>query len=298
MCPKSIARSVSLFTLTLVAVGALVSAANAGGGDSGANQRLFFRAGEPDQLAWVSAEMATTEDGLIDWSLLSEDIRSSYEELQKWQAFAIGRNEDGTPIYDSGYSHALPGFGSYWGPSYYDGINQPPSETLDDLVSNARYIVEGVVTDREQGFFIDEPMTLLTLRVSRIVAPKQGDNILPRFRTPVTNVLYVAYPSARFTIGGHGFAKGDPSYPPLPEIGDSILFFELTLALDVDRLVFRPDADKVLVQSPGGTLDPDDYQKEWIETHNRGVPATLEEVAEKVAQDRAFESIRSTGSGS
>ncbi len=295
MCRKSIARSVSLFTLTLVVVGALVSAPNAGGGDSGASQRLFYRAGEPDQLAWVSAEMATTDDGLIDWSLLSESIRISYEGLQTWQPFQIGTNEDGSPIYDQWDSHAIPGFGSYWGPSHYDGIPQLPSGSVGDLVSNAHYVVEGVVINREQGFFMDEPMTLLTLDVSRIAPPKAEEDVIARNRTPMTNALYVAYPSAHFSIGGHGFAKGDPSYPPLPKVGDSILFFEFAVAIGVDRLVFRPDADKVLVQSPGGTLDPDDYRSEWIEAHNRVVPSTLDEVAEWVALDRVFEVVRDSG---
>ncbi len=284
----------------VVALTAIVGqiALQAGGEEGRVDGKLFYTASEPDQLAWISAEMATSEDGSIDWDVLSEDVRLSYEGLQTWQPFMIGKNEDGSPIYDPWESHGIPGFGAYWGPSHRDGISQPPSEALDQLISNARYVVEGVVTSHEQGFFLKEPMTLLTLDVSRMRSPRVDDTLPPRYRTPMTNVLYVAYPSASFTIGGHGFAKGDPAYPPLPGIGDSILFFVFTLALDVDRLVFRPDADKVLVQSPGGELDPEHYRYEWVKRRDRVVPRTLGEVAEMVAQDRPFESFSTAGGGS
>lgn len=271
-----------LTTASLLVVAALLLAS-----PPGLEGRFFHAAGEPERLAWISAEMATAEDGSIDWAMVPENVRISYHELRTWQPTVIGREADGTPRYDPWDSHAIPGFGAYWGPSHYDRVELAASGSLDELIENAHYVIEGVVSAREPGFFLDEPMTLLTLEVARMAVPEEADRLPPHHRTPRACTLYVAYPSARFSIGGHGFAKGDPAYPPLPEVGDSILFFELTVALDVDRLVFRPEADKLLVSSPGRSIDPEHHRYAWSE--RRAVPRTLEAVTRAVAEKRTFE---------
>ena len=276
--------------------GALVAFAYADS-DGPAEERRFYRAGDPNQLAWVSAEMATAENGMVDWGALPENTRVSYEELRKWQPTQIGENEDGTPIYSPWQSHGIPGFGAYWGPSFYDAAGLSSSDTTDQLIGNARYVVEGVVRSQEQGFFFDEPMTLLTLAISRIAPPKSEDNLSASHLTPMTEILYVAYPSARFNIGGHGFAKGDPAYPPLPKIGDKVLFFEFTLALDVERVIFRPAADKILVETAGRALNLKDYQRTWGKRLKREIPISLKALADKVTENRAFHAIGLPGGG-
>lgn len=196
---------------------------------------------DAERPIWISAEAATKADGSVDWDLLGDDFRRNYENLKTWPSAVIEIGKDGV-VYDRWVSHPRPG-GVYWGPTHRDAIGRPADETIDDLVRNARYIVQGRVVASQVGFFDSEPATLLTLHVRHMARPEKNA------RTEASEFLRIAYPYAEFRIGEHGFLKGDPSYPPVPSVGDRVLFFDFTVALDADRTVFRPEADKILVSS-------------------------------------------------
>lgn len=172
---------------------------------------------------------------------------------------------------------------------------QPPARTTDELIAHSKYIVEGTITDLEPGFWESEPATLLTVAVSRMVVPETIED--PVLHTPPSRTVYLAYPLARFTIGGHGFEKGDPAYPPLPSVGDSVLFFEPFMAHTTRRVVFRPMADKILFASPGGAVKSNHYRQTWTQDNDRSVPDSFSDLAEAVARSRSFQVI-DTGSGS
>lgn len=278
------------------------------GVSTGERQDGLFRGfSDRSEVAWVSVDMATAEDGSMAWEAVGESLKWSYENLRTWERYPIGYDDTGKPIYPPGEHHWEPGFGAVWGtnPPHADGVFGPHASTAD-MIANSLYIIQGVVTAAEEGFFETDPATLLTLRVSRISEhanlsdeDSYGEFEGVPFRSPVVPILYLVYPSARFSIGGHGFGKVDPSFPPLPEIGDEILYFSVTPAATKDRLVFKPEdgGHVILVQKPGSDIDPEQYQSSWVE-RGRAVPRSIDELAEIVRQRRGFKTIETATGGS
>lgn len=272
----------AVFALIAVAGGVhLTLAAHAGGPPSAplaelhADIATLYSAVDPEQPIWISSQAATAEDGSVDWSIVGESVRESYEGLKTWPSTAR-ISEAGDLEYDPWTSQPIPG-GIYWGPTHRHYVGLPADDTLDDLITNSRYIVRGTVVHRQQGFYDGEPASLLTLQVESLVRPAD------KARTPVTRTLYVAYPHAAFRIGEHGFYKGDPSYPPLPAVGDTVLLFHYTVALDAERTVFRPEADKILVQGASGELV---VSPAWREHSEREVPQQLTDVMDRILSER------------
>jgi len=208
---------------------------------------LLYAAEDPQRPIWISAELATAEDGSVDWEVLGESIRLTYENLKTWPSVIIGTDERGRPVYDPWTSGPRPD-GVYWGPTHHDYIGRPPDGSLEELILHSRYIIRGRLIAQQLGFFDTEPATLLAIRVSHMVLPDEAP------RTKVSAILYVAYPSAEIRIGEYGFFKGDPSFPPLPDVGDEVMFFDYGVALDAGRRIFLPESDKILVRLTGGEI--------------------------------------------
>jgi hypothetical protein len=218
------------YALSLAALPALCLA---GGGpvppaaDEAVPRRLEARVeGEPP--AWVAAADAAAAGGGVDWELLGARARRAYDGIVDGAPVAVlqadGTWSAGGPRFDDDVSGVRPDC-VYYGPSRVDFHGEPPGGTVEQLIAHAPAVFTGEVTAVAQGFYLDEPYSLLAVRVEEWL--REDPAIEPR------RTMLVPYPRARFAVGGTTFCKGDPDFPPAPRAGARVLAF-----------VYQPPADR------------------------------------------------------
>jgi hypothetical protein len=101
---------------------------------------------------------------------------------------------------------------------YYSRVNVPIRMSIDDSISTAEIIVEGVVDGREYGFQFGVPGQLLRLGN---LNPIRGQSEIR------SSNLYVFVPVGRFNVGTQAICKTDYRYATPPSIGDRVVAFLL-----------------------------------------------------------------------
>lgn len=102
------------------------------------------------------------------------------------------------------------------------GVTSHPPTPLPgnflELVSDARVILRGVVTEIDGGLYLDRlPALLLRVEVSNWI------KVPAEYRDRVS--VYVPYPAGEFRLGPARICFRDPNWPPPPRIGDQLLVF-------------------------------------------------------------------------
>jgi hypothetical protein len=105
-----------------------------------------------------------------------------------------------------------------YGEVWIDRVNVPVRSSVDEAISTAEYVAEGVVTGHEFGFRAGEPGQLLRLSQLKII---YGDG-------PSTDQLFLFYPVATFKVGARIICKTDWRYgSDVPAEGERVILFAL-----------------------------------------------------------------------
>lgn len=120
-----------------------------------------------------------------------------------------------------------------------------PQKTLDDVITNARVIVSGIVTSATPGFFRGLPGTLLALQ--------QTERLKATVPVASAGPLYVFIPQATIrTRSGALCSTMAGALPSIPEVGASIVAFVYGSPLDEQNAVFEVDPARHLLVQPRG----------------------------------------------
>lgn len=146
-----------------------------------------------------------------------------------------------------------------------------PSETVADLATNARTVIQGEITERTVGFFEDSPGALLTVRVKRVVGDVSHDEV------------FLYFPEAEFQVGRDRYCTRPATHPARPRAGDRVVIFAYGEAADTTgRLLHTKSSKHLVFESSAGLLIPpvnirDELQRDGI--------ATLDQLFERAAEN-------------
>jgi hypothetical protein len=199
--------------LSLAAFSPYVAASPA---DGGTPPLLEDDAGAP---VWVSRQAATADDGRVDWQLLGVEAWEAFSHLEAQPTITIAMAladpemsavvetvaEDGvSKVRWHKYGAGAFDLGHHWG--HHRG--HPSGEHLSTGSATL-----GTVLAVGQGFFRGEVGSLATVRIDRALRTENG---------PPTDLVYVYYPAARFSIGDVNFWKEPVGTLAVPGPGDRI----------------------------------------------------------------------------
>lgn len=194
---------------------------------------------------WVSARAAAAEQGVLHFDLIGEPAASSLrglvEQQRRERKFAessvqkplIQRIAD-SACHSTTLSTADIGGGSQ------------PSQTFGDLLRNALGIYSGRIVEVEPGFMAGVPASLLKVEVEDVLRPadEYGES----------DVLYILYPFARFSISGYTFCGGLSASMFDTEPGDRILVFLYTDPVGRGVQLAAPRREQMFFESSTGDL--------------------------------------------
>jgi hypothetical protein len=218
-----------LISATLLLLCLPLSEAAAGGRSGRIPSFIPSTLGPTSHDLWISADSVEDEQGELIWDSLPTGFRMSEERLlangeyEKYGCFQV--------IGTGGHTEA--------GPS-------KPRSSLKDLARNAWTVIEGTVTDIDQGFGAGNPASLLEIRVDDRLRTSEKFSPLPH--------VYLLYPRAEFETGAYRFCRREGRWPdPLPQVGDRVLLFPYWVPYDPALQVIVPDSAgfEVIVERQG-----------------------------------------------
>ena len=150
------------------------------------------------------------------------------------------------------------------------------SETVAELATNARAVIQGEITQRSVGFFEDSPGALLTVRVERVLGDFAHDEV------------FLYFPEAEFQVGPDRYCKRPATHPARPRVGDRVVIFAYRAAADTTgRLLYTQSSKHLVFQSAAGLLvSPVNIRDEL----QRGGIATLDQLFDRVREHRLHSS--------
>ena len=209
---------------------------------------------------WVSVEYATDAKGGVKWEVLGEDARENYNMVMSHPA-------------DVEYYGVRDGCADYGPFDPGEPIAGIPRDSLAGLVRSSRAVVGGTVIAVAPGFYSRTPATMMNVRVDHQM--KQSEWI------DSSTHVYVPYPYAKFRIGDACFLSEDPNFPIRPSVGDRVVLFANSDALDTEERLIRPDHDLIALQTPAGRM----FLPRVIENSPDGKPIRdLDDLVEKASR--------------
>ncbi len=277
--PRSISRTFGILMLTIAVQAVLPAQAEP---DQGMRYVVpsFIQGAEPELWAeWISAERATTDDDQVEWQLIGDNVRRSYEAIRATAYEYITVRTPGSRElkYDLTETGPRPD-GAYYGQSYYDYYYNPPNRTLEDQIEHAKATLLGEVIAVTPGFYEGIPHSLLSVRLDRYEGKSN--------RAPGYRVAHVAYPVAKFSIGDITFYKGDPRFPTTPDVGDRLLFFSYRLEVLSAETILRAEHDKLAIERTGGSVSAP--EKWGLSGFNESIAAIIPAVELLMERDYEF----------
>lgn len=141
--------------------------------------------------------------------------------------------------------------------------------SMEALVRNSQTIVTGDVIALHAGFFNGFPGTLYAIQVRDRLKSFGHSTSSPR--------MFLFYPETTIqTPRGNICARvfGDV---PAPSVGDRVLVFDYTLALDREQLILDPDGRRQLVIERKGQLHTPAALKATVKSHIDAIAEQLRE---------------------
>jgi hypothetical protein len=207
-------------TIGIILILSAPGAVSAGGSSGRMPPRISSADGPDSEPAWLSAEPGVDPHEKLTQDALPPRVKSVIEQELREGA-------------DKRYGCV------YYGPVSVDRAGPiPPYATLKDLARNSRAAIRGTITDIDHGFSFIGPSSLVEIRVDEWLKKSKSDRIADQ------PFVYLIYPVAEFEAGGHRFCKVDPlRWGSEPQIGDELLVFPYSVAIDEARQLFFPDPD-------------------------------------------------------
>jgi hypothetical protein len=190
----------------------------------------------PDPI-WVSAKELLGSKGQLDWQPLghraAEKWRRNEPYLNRPKGLAEGLQEvpeEACSVFEV----------SSWPSSVH-----PPDDGLLALLRGARVALVGTVVEKTPGFLLGSPATLLTVKIDE------------SWRLPPSSVsphLLIAYPEARFAVGGRVICGRHQKGAVAPEPGQTLVILAQGLPFDREGRLFGASLQELVVSAGGKTL--------------------------------------------
>ena len=213
-----------------------------------ASDRIYSNLEERIEPIWVSAEEAVVGVSL------RQDLFAPHERATlELHSLEVERILEGVPSFNG---HDLVGAtGQLIEPeacpaihsAYVSPVFETGKDGLVEAISSAKAAVSGQIVEITPGFFLGAPSLLLGVAV---------DEDSRGLAQPL-ELHHVVYREASFMAGGTPYCGAVERDARRPAIGDEILVFSQSRALDREGLMFAPtDAELVLANALGALLLP------------------------------------------
>jgi hypothetical protein len=164
---------------------------------------------------FISARLATDENGEIRWAVFPESTRIALQ----------------TRIDEMARTHRVNAGAAASEPCSTRTVSFPhvggPHRSWSDLADNAEAIYRGRVVATMPGFEFTAPKTLLSIHILSRIRGNQA--------FPAAGAVNILYPAADFTIGDTRFCNAGPNAPFIPAVGDDVLIFAYDEPVDQSK---------------------------------------------------------------
>ncbi len=190
----------------------------------------------PDPI-WVSAKELLGGKGQLDWQPLGN---RAAEKWRRTEPYLNRRNSLAEGLQKVPEEACTVSEVSSWPSPVY-----PPDDGLLALLRGARAALVGTVIEKTPGFLLGSPATLLTVKIDE------------SWRLPTSSAsphLLVAYPEARFAVGGRVICGKHQEGALAPEPGQTLVLLGQGIPLDRDGRLVRASLQELIVVADGKTL--------------------------------------------
>ena len=241
---------------------------------SGAPDQLLAKWQMPDAPPmWVSAEAAIDPSTVVNWALLGREVSTLLrQDIESQQKKLQGEGVSDTDISSDLLVHSLAA--ADCGSSAFSSEEDGEIGSLPALIHRSRSIFSGVIEEVSSGFVTGLPATLLTVRVSNVVAGS---------REIEGTSVYVEFPVAYFAIGPYRFCHGEGEFRPAS--GDQILVFDTQGPIDREGLLFAPIRSQLLLESSTGLVLTDKLRKSPELSSKRNLREVIASVRARISQN-------------
>lgn len=189
----------------------------------------------PDPI-WVSAQELLGSKGQLNWQALGNHAADKWRRNEAY----LNRRSD----IDAGVRDVPEDACSVSEVSSWPIPVRPPDDGLLALLRGARTAVVGTVVEKTPGFLLGSPATVLTVKIDESW----------RLPSSVSTHLLVAYPEARFAVGGRVICGKHQKGAAAPEPGQTLVILGQTPPMDREGQLIRASLQELIVAPDGTTL--------------------------------------------
>jgi hypothetical protein len=196
---------------------------------------LYSRLSEHSDPVWVSARKLLDGKGQLRWQLLGDQAADKWRRNEPYLNLLEGSVKDVQEVAENRCT--------VFEVSTWPSAVHPPDDGFLPLLRGARAAFVGTVVESTPGFLLGSPATVLTVHIDeswRLVSP--------------SSYLLVAYPEARFAVGGRVVCGRHQRGALAPKPGQTLVVLSQGLPLDRDGRLVRASMQELITVLDKKTL--------------------------------------------